>query len=198
MPYRDEQLPFRDEPLPSRVEQLERARNRALKTLTAAPKSRKQLEDRLLAAGDEPDIVTELLDRLENVGLIDDAELAAMIVRTRFTERGQSRRAIAQELRRKGIDEETAAVALAQVDENDEVEAALDVARARLRRTASLEHAVRVRRALGALGRKGYSSAVSMQAIRTALAEEPARDVDGAPADLDDHRGDTSSDDAWT
>jgi regulatory protein len=117
-----------------------------------------------------------------------------MIVRTRFTERGQSRRAIAQELRRKGIDDETATQALSQVDEEDESEAALDVARARLRRTTSLEHAVRVRRALGALGRKGYSSAVAMQAIRTALAEEPARD-DTPLTDAEDLAGDTSADD---
>jgi regulatory protein len=119
-----------------------------------------------------------------------------MIVRTRFTERGQSRRAIAQELRRKGIADETAEQALAQVDEDDEAEAALDVARVRLRRTRSLEHAVRVRRALGALGRKGYSSAVSMQAIRTALAEEPPSDGstdDGA----DDTGDDPGADDSW-
>jgi len=119
-----------------------------------------------------------------------------MIVRTRFSERGQSRRAIAQELRRKGIDDETASQALSQVDEDDESEAALDVARARLRRTTSLDHAVRVRRTLGALGRKGYSSAVAMQAVRTALAEEPARDDDQLP-DADDPTGDTSADDTW-
>lgn len=163
----------------SHAEQIESARNRAIKILTAAPKSRRQLEERLLRADEEPEIVTELLDRLERVGLLDDAQLAAMIVRTRFAERGQTRRAIAQELRRKGLDD-VAEAALAQVDDADEAEAAVDVARSRLRRTATLDRPVRIRRALGALGRKGYSSGVAMQAIHRALAEEAAHD-DGRP-----------------
>lgn len=123
-----------------------------------------------------------------------------MIVRTRFSERGQTRRAIAQELRRKGIDPATADEALAQVDDGDEAEAALEVARKKLRQTASLDRPVRVRRALGTLGRKGYSSGVAMQAIQTVLAEEPDQH-DGGPGrdglsrgdDLDD----TVPDDTW-
>ena len=106
------------------------------------------------------------------MGLVDDAALAAMIVRTRFAEKKQSRRAIAQELNRKGILGPVAEAALGQLDDDDEAQAALELARARLRRTANLAREVRVRRALGALGRKGYPSAVAMASIRTALAEE--------------------------
>ncbi|MBF0723260.1 regulatory protein RecX [Sanguibacter inulinus] len=179
----------------SHAEKIESARNRALKILTATAKSRHQLEERLLKAGEEPEIVTELLDRLENVGLLDDAQLAAMIVRTRFSERGQTRRAIAQELRRKGIDGEVAEEALAQVDDADEAGAAVEVARKKLRQTASLDRPVRIRRALGALGRKGYSSGVAMQAIQSVLAEEPAIPDDGGSTE--DDLGDTGPGDDW-
>jgi len=118
-----------------------------------------------------------------------------MIVRTRFAERGQTRRAIAQELRRKGIDAEVADEALAQVDDADESDAAVEVARKKLRQTVALERPVRIRRALGALGRKGYSSGVAMQAIQAVLAEEPARsDGDGM---TDDDLDDTSPGDDW-
>lgn len=142
--------------------------------LTAAPKSRAQLAQRLAAKGVEEAITERLLDRFEQVGLLDDAELAAMIVRTRFAEKKQSRRAIAQELSRKGIRGPVAEAALDQLDDDDESQAALDLARSRLRRTVGLSPEVRIRRALGALGRKGYSSGVAMASIRAALAEEGA------------------------
>lgn len=121
------------------------------------------------------------------MGLLDDAQLAAMIVRTRFAERGQTRRAIAEELRRKGLDGDVAEAALAQLDDADEAGAAVEVARARLRRTVSLDRPVRIRRALGALGRKGYSSGVAMHAIRIALAEESGRSEDSGRDDEADH-----------
>lgn len=156
------------------LEQEERARELALRILTAAPKSRAQLAQRLTVKGVDDSITEGLLDRFERVGLLDDAALAAMIVRTRFAEKKQSRRAIAQELNRKGIPGPVAEVALAQLDDDDESHAALDLARARLRRTVGLERDVRIRRALGALGRKGYSSGVAMASIRTALDEERA------------------------
>lgn len=156
----------------SPLEQEERARNLALRVLTAAPKSRAQLGERLAAQGVEEAIAERLLDRFEQVGLLDDAELAAMIVRTRFAEKKQSRRAIAQELGRKGITAPVAEVALAQIDDDDESRAALELARARLRRTTGLSREVRIRRALGALGRKGYAPGVAMSSIRAALTEE--------------------------
>lgn len=118
-----------------------------------------------------------------------------MIVRTRFSERGQTRRAIAQELRRKGIGGEVAEEALAQVDDADEAGAAVEVARKKLRQTASLDRPVRIRRALGALGRKGYSSGVAMQAIQSVLAEEPAIPDDGGSTE--DDLGDTGPGGDW-
>ncbi|SDC70578.1 regulatory protein [Sanguibacter gelidistatuariae] len=165
-------------PPSSPLEQEERARNLALRMLTAAPKSRAQVEERLAAKEVDEAIICRLLDRFEQVGLLDDAELAAMIVRTRFAEKKQSRRAIAQELSRKGIPVHIAAAALDQLDDDDESAAALEIARARLRRTQGLSPDTRIRRALGALGRKGYSSGVAMASIRAALAEEGAVEVD--------------------
>lgn len=159
-------------PPPSLAEQEERARELALRILTAAPKSRAQLAQRLAAKGVDESITERLLDRFEQVGLLDDGELAAMIVRTRFAEKKQSRRAIAQELNRKGISGPVAEAALDQLDDEDESQAALELARGRLRRTAGLSPEVRIRRALGALGRKGYSPGIAMTSIRAALAEE--------------------------
>nr|WP_083259992.1 regulatory protein RecX [Cellulosimicrobium cellulans] len=154
----------------------ERARETLLRVLTAAPKSRVELAQSLGRKGYPERVVGPLLDRFEEVGLVDDASYAEMLVRTRHGERSLSRRAIAAELRRRGIDEETSASALDQVDDDSEADAARDLARARLRRTAGLDRDVRIRRAVGALARKGYSPSLAFEVVQRELDEEPSLD----------------------
>lgn len=174
-------------PALSHLEQQEKARSILLRILAAAPKSRSQLEASLARKGIDEHVALELLDRFEDVGLVDDEDYAARIVRTRFSERHQARRAISHELSRKGISPDTAERALSQVDSDDEAAAALDLARARLRRTAGLERDVRVRRAMGALARKGYASGVAMASIQQALADEAGDDPEqGSTDELED------------
>ncbi|WP_166846830.1 regulatory protein RecX [Isoptericola sp. BMS4] len=156
----------------------EKAREALLRVLSAAPKSRAELEQSLARKGYPEAVVGPVLDRFDEVGLVDDAGYAEMIVRTRHAERGLSRRALAMELRRRGIDEDTAATALEQVDGDDEREAALALARKHVGRTRGLERDVRVRRAVGSLGRKGYAPGVAFGAVRDALAEEGETGLD--------------------
>ncbi|MFE7408389.1 regulatory protein RecX [Isoptericola sp. NPDC057559] len=163
----------------------EKARETLLRILTAAPKSRAELEQSLARKGYPEAVVAPVLNRFDEVGLVDDAAYADMLVRTRHAERGLSRRALAMELRRRGIDEETAADALEQVDGDDEHEAALALARKHVARTRGLDRDVRVRRAVGALGRKGYAPGVSFGVVRDALSEEGADDADDYPGGFD-------------
>ncbi|MDM7832071.1 regulatory protein RecX [Cellulomonas edaphi] len=157
----------------------EAAREIALRQLAAAPRSRGQLEAAMAKKLVPADVAGRVLDRFTEVGLVDDAEFAAMLVRTRHAERGQSRRAIAVELRRKGIDEETAAVALEQVDADDEEAAARELVRRKLRVGHALDPEVRRRRIYGALGRKGYPPGLVARVLREELADAEARDDDG-------------------
>lgn len=106
------------------------------------------------------------------MGLIDDVQYAQTLVRTRFAERGLSRRALAAELRAKGIDEGVARDALDQVDDEAELETARRLAAARSARMSSLPPDTRRRRIAGFLGRKGYSSSVAMQVIREVIEAE--------------------------
>jgi regulatory protein len=158
----------------------ERARETVLRMLTAAPKSRAELEQSLARKGFPEHVVLPILDRFEEVGLVDDAQYAEMIVRTRHAERGLSRRAISTELRRRGIDTETSATALEQVDDDSEAEAARALARSRLARTRGLERDVRVRRVVGALARKGYSPSVAFEIVQRELDAERADELDDA------------------
>ncbi|GII99428.1 regulatory protein [Sediminihabitans luteus] len=171
-------------------EATEKAREHVLRSLTAAPRTRAQLTESLARKDYPHEVVDPLLDRLEEVGLIDDAAYAAMLVRTRHAERGASRRLLAQELRRKGIDEGTAADALAQVDDDDEREAARELAVRRVARTRGLDRDVRIRRAVGALARKGYAPGLAFELVREALDREASDDgvsdgelFDGEPFD---------------
>lgn len=145
------------------------AREYLLRSLTASARSRHQLASGL-AKRDVPDDVAErLLDRFEEVGLVDDEALAHAIVRSRSQETGAARRRIATELRRKGIPDEIVQDALAQVDDEDERRAAYDLARSRARRLASLERDVALRRLVGFLGRKGYPPSLCLDAARAGL-----------------------------
>src|SRR5699024_1472943 len=84
------------------------ARAIALRKLGAAPQSRAQLAEAMASKNVPEEIAENVLDRFEDVNLIDDAAYAEMLVRTRHNERGLARRALAHELWRKGVDAETA------------------------------------------------------------------------------------------
>ena len=162
-------------------EAVELAREAVLRSLTAAPKSRAELARSLARKGFPEHVVDPVLDRFEEVGLVDDAEYAAMIVRTRHTERGQARRAISAELHRRGVEPETAAEALEQIDVDDERGAAAELARKHVARTRGLDRDKRLRRAVGSLSRKGHNPSVAFAAVKEALAAEGEE-----PDDLDD------------
>lgn len=159
------------------------ARTVALRMLNAAPRSRAQLEQ-ALAKKDVPEAVTtRVLDRFTDVGLIDDAAYAGMLVRTRQSERGLARRALAMELRQRGIDGETAETALEEVDAESEEVAARGLVAKRLRSMSGLDRQVKRRRLAGMLGRKGYPPGVALRVVDDALRHEAA---DRAEADTGD------------
>ena len=111
------------------------ARQIVLRQLTAAPRSRSQLEQALRRKDCPDDVAAAVLDRMEEVGLVDDVAYAGMLVRSQQAGRGLARRALAQELRRKGVDDDTAQAALDEVDPHDEE----DRARAAGREEAALD-----------------------------------------------------------
>ena len=159
------------------------ARTIALRQLTAAPRSRAQLAEAMAKRDVPEDVADRVLDRFTEVGLVDDTAYAEMLVRSRHAERGMSRRALALELRRKGVADEVARGALEQVDDADEEEAARALARKKLRATRGLDREVRLRRAYGALGRRGYGGSLVSRVVREEL------DAEGAAEDGDVDRG---------
>lgn len=149
-----------------------------LRQLTMAPRSRAQLEDKLSRRDCDPDVAATVLDRMEELGLIDDASYAQSLVRSQQASRGLARRALRQELHRKGIDEELATTVLEEVSDDDEQERARELVAKKMRTMHGLTPQVQTRRLAGMLARKGYSSEVAWRVVREAVADAPEHQRD--------------------
>jgi regulatory protein len=160
------------------------ARGICLRALTGAPKTRQQLAELLARKDVPPDAAEAVLDRLTEVGLIDDAAFAAAWVSSRQSGRGLARRALAQELRAKGVDGEVAAAAVAEVDPQDEWDAARRLVERKVGAMRRLDRVTAERRLVGMLARKGYGGGLAGIVVREALDALSAEDdaePDGAP-----------------
>jgi regulatory protein len=148
------------------------ARALCLRLLSAQPRTRAELAA-ALAKRDVPEEAAEaVLARFGEAGLIDDVAFARAWVETRHRGRGLARRALAQELRNRGVDAGIAAAALGQVDGDSEEAAARALVERKLAATRGLPTPTRLRRLAGMLGRKGYPQGLALRVIRDALAAE--------------------------
>lgn len=145
------------------------ARTILLNALTGQARSRHELADRLAKKLVPDEIATRLLDRFEEIGLIDDEAFARMWIAHRQPGKGLARRALAQELRRKGIDAEVAREALDEIDPADEEQAARVLVRKKLRTLTRVDDETATRRLVALLARKGYGGAMSYAVVRSEL-----------------------------
>ena len=146
---------------------------RALRLLAVRPRSRRELESRLRHAGFDGAEVSSELDRLEEVGLLDDGAFARELA-DHLTVRGSARRAVAAALASKGVSRQTIEQTLAGLEGHESVRA-LEVATERARRLTSLRPEVAYGRLVSFLGRRGYDGGVSREAARAALGIDDRR-----------------------
>ncbi|MFD4556149.1 recombination regulator RecX [Streptomyces sp. NPDC058469] len=150
----------------------ERARGICLRLLTGNPRTRKQLADALRKREIPDEVADEVLSRFEEVGLINDGAFADAWVESRHHGRGLARRALAQELRTKGVDSTLIDEAVSRLDSEQEEARARDLVDRKLRSTQGLDRDKRLRRLAGMLARKGYSQGMALRVVRQALEEE--------------------------
>ncbi|QTE01314.1 recombination regulator RecX [Streptomyces cyanogenus] len=162
----------RDEQGESSGDPAERARAICLRLLTGTPRTRKQLADALRKREIPEDVADEVLERFQEVGLIDDGAFADAWVESRHHGRGLARRALARELRTKGVDSALIDDAVAQLDPEQEEATARELVARKLRATRGLDRDKRIRRLAGMLARKGYSEGMALRVVRQALEEE--------------------------
>lgn len=151
---------------------MEQARAICLRLLTGTPRTRKQLADALRKREIPDDAAEEVLSRFEEVGLINDSAFADAWVESRHHGRGLARRALAQELRTKGVDSTLIDTAVAQLDSEQEEATARELVARKLRSTRGLDRDKRLRRLAGMLARKGYPEGMALRVVRQALEDE--------------------------
>lgn len=157
------------------------ARTILLDQLTGRARSRKELSDKLRSKDVPEELATRLLDRFEEVGLVDDEAFARTWVSARQSGKGLARRALAAELRRKGIDDEVAKGVLEEVDPADEEAAARGLVRKKLRSLQRVDDTTATRRLVGMLARKGYGSGLAFAVVRDELARAGREDLPESP-----------------
>lgn len=146
-----------------------RAHNVGLHALTRRGQSvaemTKLLEDREL----EPDVVAAEIKRLKSVGLLDDFDLADTLVRTLSERKKLGKSSIASQLRQRKINPVAIDAALEQLDGDDELSRATEVAIKRAGQLSSYDQATAKRRLTAFLQRRGYSGSVLSGAMAAAL-----------------------------
>lgn len=148
------------------------ARQICLRLLTAAPRTRAQLADALRKRGVPEQAAETVLERFADVQLIDDAMFAQAWVDTRHHGRGLARRALAAELRQRGVAAEEIRTAVDRVGPDQELATAQAMVERRLASTRRLPKQTRFRRLMGMLARKGYSEGLAYRVVRAALDSE--------------------------
>jgi regulatory protein len=164
----------------------------AARSLSGAPRSRKSLEERLITAGYPEEHVRAAVARLVEIGLVDDERFAQALLDSRDRSRQRGDRALLQELRRRGIDDELTQRLLAQraagepqstesvwgatlrvVEEHSEgaEERAARAALAKLRLRGGDARA-EVQRLAQGLARRGFPSALSWRIARERVETE--------------------------
>ena len=152
------------------------ARNIVLNQLNFMPRSRKELETALAKRNIEPDVAKIVLDRFVEIGTVDDAAFAELLVRSRCNTKRVSRSVLRQQLRQKGVDQEIIDDALMVITDDDELRMATELVERKARAMSRLEPEVRKRRLFGLLARKGYNTSIALRVI----SDLEASDFNGA------------------
>lgn len=156
---------------------------RALDMLEARARAVDELRRLLIRKGEPKAEVDEAIERLRTAGLLDDANFARQLARSKALGAGFSRRRIQQELTKRGVARSTADEAVQEVfgevslDEDASIER---IARKKLRMLGKVDGATRKRRLYGFLARRGYDNDDIQRVLRAVLADVPADAMPGA------------------
>ncbi|HYI25513.1 MAG TPA: RecX family transcriptional regulator [Thermomicrobiales bacterium] len=132
-----------------------RALSTALAYLAHRPRSEAEIRARLRRNSHDDETIDNVLERLRDWHYVDDEDFARRWVENRVVHRPRGTRALASELRSKGIDPDLISTAIDDAGVNED-DGALALARNRARQLANLEPDVRNRRLTGYLARRGY------------------------------------------
>ncbi|GHF06287.1 regulatory protein RecX [Amycolatopsis deserti] len=169
----------------SRDEAWKKAKEVCFDLLAVRARTKDELRQALRRKGFDDEIREQLLGKLDDAGLIDDAAFAEQWVRSRHAYQGLARTALVAELKRKGVDAEVAAQAAGEIDRESEEQRARELVRKRMRSMTTLDEQTATRRLLGTLARKGYPQGLAYTVVREELRKAGAESTPLDDATLD-------------
>lgn len=134
-------------------ENVGKAMDKAYRFLSFRPRSEKEMRDKL-SEKFEQETVDEAIGKLKSYNFINDEEFARMWVNSRQS--GRSAKALAFELKRKGLEKSVIDGALSDVDKESELESALELVRSKSK-YQGLEKQEAYQKIGGFLARRGYN-----------------------------------------
>ena len=145
---------------------------RALDMLEARARAVTELRRLLIKKGEPPDDVDAAIERLRASGLLDDANFARQLTRSKALGGGHSRRRIQQELAKRGVARDVSDDAIEQVfdEEGVDEQASIErVARKKLRTLTGVDAVAKKRRLYAFLARRGYNADDIARVLRIVL-----------------------------
>ena len=162
------------------IEAADAAKQVLLRRLSHAPRTRKELAKDLKDKDISDEVANVALDRFEEVGLINDQALASNYVSSQHERKGLGKNAIRQQLRAKGVSDDVALEAISQISDDQEFQAAFALACKKIRSLQRDDAKTQLRKIVGVLARKGYSSNLAFRVAKEVITDLP----DGLPLEI--------------
>ena len=173
------QLPVMEEKI-KEIEAADAAKQVLLRRLSHAPRTRKELAKDLKDKDISDEVANVALDRFEEVGLINDQALASNYVSSQHERKGLGKNALRQQLRAKGVSDDVALEAISQISDDQEFQAAFALACKKIRSLQKDDAKTQLRKIVGVLARKGYSSNLAFRVAKEVITDLP----DGLPVEI--------------
>lgn len=173
------QLPVMEEKV-KEIEAADAAKQVLLRRLSHAPRTRKELAKDLKDKDISDEVANVALDRFEEVGLINDQALASNYVSSQHERKGLGKNALRQQLRAKGVSDDVAQEAISQISDDQEFQAAFALACKKIRSLQKDDAKTQLRKIVGVLARKGYSSNLAFRVAKEVITDLP----DGLPLEI--------------
>lgn len=151
-------------------EQVDFAKESILNYLTMAPRTKKQLFDKLVLRGYSLEAIDVALSRMEEVGIINDTEFARLWVSARRGNAKLAPYAIKRELVLKGVDETIIEDALSEITEESLISSAKEIALSKIKIVKGDRNS-KISKIASAIARKGYSSAIAFSVAKEVVSE---------------------------
>jgi regulatory protein len=173
------QLPVMEEKN-KEIEAADAAKQVLLRRLSHAPRTRKELAKDLKDKDISDEVANVALDRFEEVGLINDQALASNYVSSQHERKGLGKNVLRQQLRAKGVSDDVALEAISQISDDQEFQAAFALACKKIRSLQRDDAKTQLRKIVGVLARKGYSSNLAFRVAKEVIKDLP----DGLPSEI--------------